>query len=127
MSDSSIISLVIGCTLIFMTIFGSAVLLAYRLGTNATRIDKLEASVEAERKELKETIRHILDKLDTLAVNLPHRCLQIEAIASVVARQDSAFERLIEHGQRMDRIQADIVVMRAEALKQEVEIQKRSP
>jgi hypothetical protein len=126
MSDSAIISLVIGCTIIFMTVFGSAVLLAYRLGTNATRIDKLEVSVENERKEMLEKINLIFTKIDTLSSGYPHRCLQIESIASMVARQDNAFERLAEHTQRMDRIQQDQVAMRAEQVRMEAEIQKRA-
>ena len=126
MSDSSIISLVIGSTVIFISVFGAAVLLAYRLGTNATRIDNLEAETSKDRVETRDKIGLIFAKLELLTTNPTHHCLQIESIASIIARQDNCFERLIEHSQRMDRMQSDTVVMRAELLKLEADFHKKT-
>ena len=120
MSDNAVISLVIGATTIFITIFGFAIMLAFRLGTNAGRIDKLEL----DRTEIKDKINLIFTKLESLGGNLPHHCLQIETIASLLARLNYAVERLVEHSQRMDRMQADSALLRAESVKQEAEIQR---
>jgi hypothetical protein len=83
MDDTAVVALVVGVLAVFVTILSSATVLSYRLGASASRIDKLEASVEADRSEVRDSMRRIFEKLEVLSVLVPHRCAQLERLAAL--------------------------------------------
>jgi hypothetical protein len=121
MSDTAIISLIIGTTSILIAVFTSAIVLSFKLGGNAQRIEALEVATKNEREEMQKKIDMIFQKLEVLASVVPHRCDQMERIAIINSRQEAVIAKMDSQDRRMDRIQAEIVSVTATVLKEQHE------
>jgi len=118
MSDTAVIALVIGGVGIFITVLTSAIVLSFKLGGNAQRIDSLEAAAKADREEMQKKMDMIFQKLEVLAGTLPHRCDQAERMVAIQAKHEAIITRMDSQDRRMDRIQAEVAVVTATVLKE---------
>src|ERR1017187_4362038 len=124
MSDAAIISLVVGALGLLGLSLGSVGAFSFKLGNNSTRIIKLEeayvvdrAAAKEERVETHDTIKRIFEKLETMGKELPHQCKQGENIIGITNHQNALYDRMTEHGHRMDRIQVEVADLQKAAIR----------
>ena len=90
---------------LYTVLFGLAAL-AYFLGRYTAKVDAVVATQKTMEVRIEGKLELIFSKLEVLATRGPHICMQIDKLAHLEADIAAAHATLVEHGQRMDRIQA---------------------
>ena len=105
MSDSAVVSLILGTFAVVIGFFSWLLVLSFKLGSSQAKLDSV---AEAVRK-METTTERIFERLDTLAAAVPHHCDQMPVIATIQADVKAHSATLDEHGHRMDRIQTSLL------------------
>ena len=89
-------------------ILGGIAVVAYRLGSYTTKVDAIAKQQDDDRKEIKDDLTKIFEKLDLLAQRPPHNCTQGDHFSRLDTKLAGMEVTLMEHKDRMDRIQQAI-------------------